>query len=122
MGETMANLKTVCKDMELPDEFATFLEYCRKKVAFSEKPNYDYLRNLLRDLLFKENYEFDRIYDWTNPPDCQSNKKSSKALEDESTREGTEYQKQEGESTKAAVESTNAADKSKEPEKEVPAK
>jgi len=48
----------------LPAEFATFLTYC-KSLHFEDKPDYGYLRKLLRNLFVKEGYKYDGIYDWT---------------------------------------------------------
>lgn len=44
------SIKDLCK--ECPEEFVTYLEYCRK-LDFDEKPDYSYLRRLFRDLFFK---------------------------------------------------------------------
>lgn len=51
----------------LPEEFSTFLNYCRA-LDFKTKPNYKYLRNLFRDLAAREGYEYDNEYDWSEPP------------------------------------------------------
>jgi len=48
----------------LPAEFATFLTYC-KSLHFEDKPDYGYLRKLLRNLFVKEGFKYDGIYDWT---------------------------------------------------------
>lgn len=55
------SIRELCKDC--PEEFITYLEYCRK-LDFDEKPDYSYLRRLFRDLFFKSNYECDFTYDW----------------------------------------------------------
>jgi serine/threonine protein kinase len=47
----------------LPPEFATYLNYCRS-IRFSETPNYDYLRQLFRDVYFREGYSVDGQFDW----------------------------------------------------------
>ena len=47
----------------LPEEFAQYLMYCRG-LKFEEKPNYNYLRELLRGLMAKRGYENDFQYDW----------------------------------------------------------
>lgn len=54
-------IDSLCKG--LPLEFSTFLTYCRN-LKFEEKPDYPYLRNLLRDLFNKNGYEWDHMYDW----------------------------------------------------------
>lgn len=50
----------------LPPEFAIFFNYVRS-LRFDEKPDYQFLRKLFRDLFSKEGYEFDLTYDWMNP-------------------------------------------------------
>ena len=50
----------------LPPEFAIYLNYVRS-LRFDEKPDYQFLRKLFRDLFSKEGYEFDLCYDWMNP-------------------------------------------------------
>lgn len=48
----------------LPKEFCTYLSYCRN-LRFEDRPDYAYLRRLLKDLFFREGYEYDFKYDWT---------------------------------------------------------
>jgi len=55
-------VETLCKGF--PPEFATFLNYARS-LRFDDKPDYQYLRKLLRDLFMKEGYKYDAIFDWT---------------------------------------------------------
>lgn len=47
-----------------PPEFATYLNYTRT-LKFDEKPDYNYLRKLFRDLFARENYQMDYVFDWT---------------------------------------------------------
>ena len=49
--------------MGLPDEFATFMKYCRT-LKFEDRPDYSYLRKLFKDLFYKQGYEYDYIFDW----------------------------------------------------------
>jgi casein kinase 1/casein kinase 1 epsilon len=58
LGTTIDSL---CKGF--PHELATFLTYCRN-LKFEDKPDYGYLRNLLKDLFLKSGYEWDYQYDW----------------------------------------------------------
>jgi len=51
----------LCKG--LPIEFVTYLTYCRN-LRFEDKPDYVYLRNLLKDLFIKSGYELDYQFDW----------------------------------------------------------
>jgi len=55
-------VETLCRGF--PPEFATFLNYARS-LRFDDKPDYQYLRKLLRDLFMKEGYKYDAIFDWT---------------------------------------------------------
>ena len=48
----------------LPEEFSIYLNYC-KNLKFEEKPDYNYLRKLFRDLMTKNRFEMDYVYDWT---------------------------------------------------------
>jgi casein kinase 1 len=47
----------------LPEELSSFLTYCRN-LKFEEKPDYNYLRKLLRDIMHKNGFENDYQYDW----------------------------------------------------------
>lgn len=47
----------------LPSEFALFLNYCRS-LNFEDKPDYLYLRKLLRSMFIKEKCTLDGIFDW----------------------------------------------------------
>jgi len=55
-------VETLCKGF--PMEFATYLNYSRS-LRFEDKPDYQYLRKLFRDLFIKEGYHMDYIFDWT---------------------------------------------------------
>ncbi|CAK63933.1 unnamed protein product (macronuclear) [Paramecium tetraurelia] len=46
-----------------PQEFATYLNYA-KKLRLDEKPDYNHLRTLFKDLFTKSGFEMDNIYDW----------------------------------------------------------
>jgi len=47
-----------------PCEFVTYLNYCRS-LRFEDRPDYAYLRRMLKDLFFRENLQFDFVFDWT---------------------------------------------------------
>mmetsp|Transcript_2394 Transcript_2394/g.2340 ORF Transcript_2394/g.2340 Transcript_2394/m.2340 type:complete len:201 (+) Transcript_2394:7-609(+) len=47
----------------LPEEFATYLNYCRN-LKFEEKPDYNYMRKLFKDVSNRSGFEFDYSYDW----------------------------------------------------------
>ncbi|THU97429.1 kinase-like protein [Dendrothele bispora CBS 962.96] len=53
---------TLCQG--LPNEFGIFLEYARA-LRFDEKPDYSYLRKLFSDLVVREGFELDFVFDWT---------------------------------------------------------
>jgi hypothetical protein len=48
----------------LPAEFSNYMHYCRS-LRFEDKPDYPYLRQVFLDLLHKEGYEYDYVFDWT---------------------------------------------------------
>lgn len=48
----------------LPREFAVFLTYARH-LRFDDKPDYIYLRRILRDLFVRQGFTYDYIFDWT---------------------------------------------------------
>ena len=53
--------KELCAD--LPDEFEQFHRYA-KTLAFTQQPDYGYLRNLLDRVISRLKEKFDYIYDW----------------------------------------------------------
>lgn len=54
-------LSELCKDC--PREFLIYMRYC-KKLRYSEKPDYFYLKQLFRNLFKRKKYIFDYEYDW----------------------------------------------------------
>ena len=40
-----------------------YLNYCRN-LKFEEKPDYSYLRKLFKDVMYRNNFENDYMYDW----------------------------------------------------------
>ena len=48
----------------LPDEFRTFLEYC-KTLKFEDVPNYAMVKGWFRGLMLKNRCDLDFCYDWT---------------------------------------------------------
>ena len=48
----------------LPAEFSNYLHYCRS-LRFEDKPDYPFLRQVFLDLLHKEGYDYDYVFDWT---------------------------------------------------------
>ena len=47
----------------LIDEFGTYLHYCRS-LRFEEKPDYAYLRQLVRNLFHRQGFSYDYVFDW----------------------------------------------------------
>ena len=46
------------------EEFSTYLKYCRN-LKFEERPDYNWMKGLFRNLLYKLEYTMDNIFDWT---------------------------------------------------------
>ena len=44
-------------------EFATYINYCRS-LRFEEKPDYSYLRQLVRNLFHRQGFSYDYVFDW----------------------------------------------------------
>ena len=63
MSETKFTLtpEKICEG--LPAEFTLFLRYCRS-LNFEDKPDYLYLRKLLRTMFIKEKCTLDGVFDW----------------------------------------------------------
>jgi len=55
-------IEILCK--HFPAEFITYLNYTRS-LRFEDRPDYAYLRRLLKDLFFREGYQYDFVFDWT---------------------------------------------------------
>mmetsp|Transcript_104280 Transcript_104280/g.301693 ORF Transcript_104280/g.301693 Transcript_104280/m.301693 type:complete len:132 (-) Transcript_104280:69-464(-) len=49
---------------QLPAEFTEYLAYCRG-LAFEDRPDYDFLRGLLRKVFRREGYRNDFTFEWT---------------------------------------------------------
>ena len=47
----------------LPEEFNTYLNYCRN-LKFEERPDYNYMRKIFKDLMYKRGHDYDYQYDW----------------------------------------------------------
>merc|ERR1712136_550919 len=61
-----------------PSEFATYLNYCRS-LRFEDRPDYAYLRLLLKDLFFREAFTWDFVYDFTSATDQKHVKREEEA-------------------------------------------
>ena len=56
------SIEVLCKNF--PCEFAKYLNYCRS-LRFADRPDYAYLRRLLKDVFLREGYQNDFVFDWT---------------------------------------------------------
>jgi hypothetical protein len=74
----------------LPKEFATYLKYVCN-LGFDDRPNYSYLRKLLRDLFLREGFQYDNVFDWTikKPPMIREAPMSRLYLKPEGRRKAT---------------------------------
>ena len=55
-------IQVLCKNF--PCEFVNYLNYCRS-LRFEDRPDYSYLRRSLKDLFFREAFQYDFVFDWT---------------------------------------------------------
>ena len=53
--------ETLCKGY--PTEFRSYFEYCRS-LRFDDRPDYAYLKRLLKDLFYRKGFLQDHIFDW----------------------------------------------------------
>ncbi|XP_072995300.1 casein kinase 1-like protein 2 [Typha latifolia] len=56
------SIEALCRGY--PVEFASYFHYCRS-LRFDDKPDYQYLKRLFRDLFIREGFQFDYVFDWT---------------------------------------------------------
>jgi serine/threonine protein kinase len=54
-------LAELCQD--LPEEFSTYLNYCRS-LKFEQKPDYAFLKKNFRELFIRMQFNYDYIFDW----------------------------------------------------------
>jgi len=59
-------VEELCKGT--PAEFATYQSYVRS-LRFEEKPDYAYLRQLIRNLFYRQGFTYDYIFDWNTLKD-----------------------------------------------------
>lgn len=53
--------RSIC--VNLPDEFAKYLDYC-SNLEFAQRPDYNYLKKLFKDLFKKRKLTYDLNFDW----------------------------------------------------------
>ncbi|XP_042469170.1 casein kinase 1-like protein 2 isoform X2 [Zingiber officinale] len=56
------SIEALCRGY--PSEFASYFHYCRS-LRFDDKPDYAYLKRILRELFIREGFQFDYVFDWT---------------------------------------------------------
>ena len=54
----------LCKGF--PAEFRSYFEHVRA-LRFDDRPDYDYLKRLFRELFFRKGFSYDNVYDWDVP-------------------------------------------------------
>lgn len=87
----MTSPESLCKGY--PVELETFLKYTRA-LKFEEKPDYTYLKALIRELMKKNSYEYDHVYDWNvKDKDGKNLLEQSKEKEDKKIQNEEEEQK-----------------------------
>merc|ERR1712223_1429876 len=59
-----------------PAEFSTYINYCRS-LRFEEKPDYAYLRQLIRNLFHRQGFSYDYVFDWNAIKENQNKEISS---------------------------------------------
>jgi casein kinase 1 epsilon len=65
------------------DEFVSFFQYCRG-LQFDEKPDYSYLKSLLKSIFERYNYDYDYMYDWLTINEKKKGSTNADFDEDES--------------------------------------
>ena len=61
-AKVSTSVESLCRG--LPYEFVVYLNYVRG-LEFLDKPDYCYLRGLLKEVFDREGYVFDYVYDWS---------------------------------------------------------
>ena len=54
-------IETLCENF--PKEFVNYIQYCRD-LRFDDRPNYNHLKKLFKDVMTREHYENDYMFDW----------------------------------------------------------
>jgi len=96
-------IDVLCKGF--PGEFVTFLTYCRN-LKFEDKPDYTYLKTLLKDLFVKSGYEMDYQYDWNILAKKKKDEKSTGEVNEE---EKLDTSKDDANKTTQATKNTSMA-------------
>lgn len=73
------SLELLCETC--PSAFYVYLKYCRA-LRFLDRPDYSYLKKLIKDLMMQESYEYDYVFDWSR---LSNNKEKEKEKHDENS-------------------------------------
>ena len=65
------SIEQLCKGY--PPEFRMYFEYVRS-LRFEDRPDYDYMKRMLRELFYRKGYEQDMLFDW----DLQEEKRKAR--------------------------------------------
>ena len=64
----------------IPTEFVEFLEYI-KNLEYNDKPEYEMLRHLFDNIMKKNKFNYDYIYDWTTLEEIESRNNTRSKIE-----------------------------------------
>ena len=59
--KTSISSEVLCRN--LPSEFVSYFDHVHS-LRFDERPDYDYLKQLFRELFFSKGYVYDNVFDW----------------------------------------------------------
>lgn len=109
----------------LPAEFQSYLQYCRD-LKFEDKPDYNYLRRMFKELYHRKGYHADFVFDWTadaRDSEHKSSTSTADAGDEEKPRHSRNSQRrEEGPSDPKHSTSRNAANPDNSPDVAKPAK
>ncbi|KPU74613.1 uncharacterized protein Dana_GF13879, isoform C [Drosophila ananassae] len=80
IAETKASTRLEELCLGFPEEFASYIGYCRA-LGFEERPHYSHIRRNFADLMHRQKFVNDCIYDWNLLKMSDENKKEANKLE-----------------------------------------
>ncbi|EGC30909.1 hypothetical protein DICPUDRAFT_50512 [Dictyostelium purpureum] len=115
--KAQTKIDTLCTGF--PNEFATFLNYTRF-LKFEDKPDFLYLRKLLREMFVREGYRYDYMFDWVivrklrekpplEKPLSVENKQIQQQIQYQIQQQQQQMQQQQQQHTTTTTTSTNQA-------------
>lgn len=101
-------VEELCKGF--PIEFSNYLGYCRS-LRFDDRPDYQYLRQLFRNLFHRQGFTYDYMFDWNNLKftNNNSNNNSNKLLSNQDSNNNNNQNDLVPSSTSAAAAAAVAA-------------